>query len=161
MNWLDPYQNPLIIFVPLALGFSPIALSLFQAAKQELAARAGRHRGAYLFADRKPESEKPQVKALAGARAGGSPEGHFVWEGSVYIPTLADEPNTVMLTLTPNEGLMSIPALIPGDPPPVLTDEDIERITQQAIEAHKAERLAEINSVLYQHERVYHPLVAA
>lgn len=156
---MNPVTHSWLAVLALVLVSAPIALALSLAVRSELKARAGRHRGIFRYSGEKlkAQSEPPGIAALE--------DGSFIWSGSVIFPTvLSEDTGIATLTLTPREEPLNIPLLadsVWGPPPPFVTLEDIERIQADAVERHKRERLAEINSVVCQHERVYHPLDAA
>lgn len=142
LAWCDAHAW--IMFLPLLVSMAPMGLSAYLAVRFELAVR---------FAD----FSKPADQSQAGDVAE-----YLVWEGTISFPGPPDpELGVAYLTITPDTGLLTLPALIGdlcGEPPPVLTAEDFERIHRDMYERDKADRLAEINSVVCQHERVYHPL---
>jgi hypothetical protein len=160
---MDVFTHPWIMFAPFMAAFGPISVAVVKALRGQFG-RKPRHRGVYQFWDHNVDTQPNLAYQLVA-------EGdHLVWEGQVYFPGSEPDLGNAYLTITPDLGVMSLPTLInAGEPPAAFNLESVdlealERFGQQMADQQTRERIAEIttvvNSVLAQHERVYHPVPA-
>jgi hypothetical protein len=82
----------------------------------------GRHRGEYV--------EEPGWQRQPAGITYDPETGGLIYNGIITLSGPASPTESAVLTIAPSGGLCNIPAL--GEPPPVLTFEDIERLYTEA-----------------------------
>lgn len=132
-----------------------VLLTLVPVGYYEWDARTGgSHRGVYAP---KPRWTQTYEGDGSGVMLADVLQGSVIWTGSVMFPDSVSDTATATLTMTPSEGLLTLPLLC-GEPPPPLTDAMLEEI-YAGVEARNREvREAEIERLIQRHERIYHPL---
>jgi hypothetical protein len=84
-----------------------------------------KHRGEY-----RPKPGWKQPKKLTA-----DPGNFLVWNGEVRIANvISDSDSPAMASICPNEGVLTIPALMGPPSPPFITMDDIEQLQAQAKE---------------------------